>query len=772
MSYHLNKRILTSILILFLVILKSISNIANGEWRTHLSYHNPEKSLAAFGKIYSLCSGSIYSYDPEDRSIQTFDKINTLSDSKIVQIAYSASEKAIILVYDNGNIDLLYEDNDIFNIPDFHISDLSDKTVNDIYIHNRYAYLSTNFGVIVLNTYKKEISNSFYLGYSVNSSIIREEKIFCTTTNGIFSGNLSDNLLDFSNWIKTNPYSFNKIFEFDNKLFALSNDNKVWFLNSNGSMGSETLITGISSLSLSQKNLIVIKDSNIIIYNTINTYNQFSLDNYPVSFVFFDGTYYWISYPDSGLNGYKIVNNSLKKVVQGVIPNSPKRNYFNYMDFSPDGRLLVVGGSLNYSGVDYEGTVMILNDNSWSYFPENIKEITQLNYINLTSIAQNYEAENGNQYFVSSARHGLYEFREGNFYKLHTYNNSGLTTIIPSDPKNYVSVDGLKYDIHGNLWMLNNEVDTIIKILKKDGNWIGLYYPEIKGLPTFKQILFDSNGLIWINSSRYKPGIFCLNINGTLDDTSDDTHRFIGPYFTNQDGVSEEINDLFFIEEDFSGTIWLGTDKGIFTIDNPVNFINSNNPIFNRIKIPRNDGTNYADYLLSGIYTTSICIDNANRKWIGTQNNGVFLISDDGIETIFHFTSSNSPLLSDNILSIEINRESGQVYFGTSNGLIEYGGDATMPSTKLSESNIEVYPNPVTPYDNNIVTIIGLSENSDVKIINSRGNLVYRGVSNGGAFTWRCIDNTGKRVASGIYFALISNRSNTIGAVAKIAVIN
>ena len=147
MRYSLDKKKLAFFAASFLIIFKCAAGIGTWDWRTHLSYHNPEKVVTAFGKIYTLCSGSIYSYDPEDTSVQTFDKVNTLSDSKIVQIAFSASENALLIIYHNGNIDFLYEDNDIFNLPDYKISDISDKTVNDIFIYNQYAYLSTNFGV-------------------------------------------------------------------------------------------------------------------------------------------------------------------------------------------------------------------------------------------------------------------------------------------------------------------------------------------------------------------------------------------------------------------------------------------------------------------------------------------------------------------------------------------------------------------------------------------------------------------------------------------------
>jgi sugar lactone lactonase YvrE len=431
--------------------------------------------------------------------------------------------------------------------------------------------------------------------------------------------------------------------------------------------------------------------------------------------------------------------------------------------------MLMVGGTHNYSNIEYEGTVMIYNNNRWSYLDDDISTKTGVKYINLTSIVE--DPKEKNHYFVGSGRHGLYEFKDNKFYKLHTYNNSGLTTIIPADPKNYVSVDGLKYDTKGNLWMVNNEIDTIIKIMKPDGSWKGLYYPEISGLPTFRKLDFDKDGRIWTNSSRYKAGMFCLDINNTLDNNDDDKHKFVGPTFTNQDGVSEIINDIFFFEFDKNGEMWLGTDRGIFVLREPEKFLSDDNVIFERVKIPRNDGTNLADYLLSGIYTTAICIDDANRKWIGTQNNGVFLLSEDGKETIHHFTEENSPLLSNYIQTIAINSSTGSVFFGTSLGLIEYGGDATEPENSLSESNIEVYPNPVNPDFDGPVTIKGMSDKCTVRIVSASGSLVYQGYSNGGTFTWNVTDRNGNRVSSGIYHAIITDLNNSKSTYVSITVI-
>lgn len=69
-------------------------------------------------------------------------------------------------------------------------------------------------------------------------------------------------------------------------------------------------------------------------------------------------------------------------------------------------------------------------------------------------------------------------------------------------------------------------------------------------------------------------------------------------------------------------------------------------------------------------------MDGANRKWIGTEGSGVFLLSPNGQTTIHHFTAENSPLLSNNIISITINDKTGEVFFGTGNGIISYQSDA------------------------------------------------------------------------------------------------
>ena len=203
----------------------------------------------------------------------------------------------------------------------------------------------------------------------------------------------------------------------------------------------------------------------------------------------------------------------------------------------------------------------------------------------------------------------------------------------------------------------------------------------------------------------------------------------------------------------------------------PASQIGTDDDTFTQVKIPRNDGTNLADYLLSNVPISAIYVDGAGRKWFGTSGNGVYLISADNIQQLQHFTSSNSNLLSDDIERITANEQTGEVFFGTSAGLCSYMADATKPSEKMTKDNVYAYPNPVKPDYTGLITVTGLTLNADVRIVTSNGTLVAQGRSNGGTFTWDGCDAKGKRVASGIYMVETATEDGGKGTVCKIAVI-
>ena len=282
--------------------------------------------------------------------------------------------------------------------------------------------------------------------------------------------------------------------------------------------------------------------------------------------------------------------------------------------------------------------------------------------------------------------------------------------------------------------------------------------------------MVDSRGWLWTTALQGTPGagIFCAKMNNTPFDTSDDQTKGWFNKITNQDGTSYTINQVHTIKEDKKGEIWVGTDAGLFTIKNPTKFFTDG--IYTQIKVPRNDGTGLADYLFNGTIVTVIETDGADRKWVGTMNNGIYLVSADGLEMIHHFTTENSILPSNSIKSIAINEKSGEVFIGTANGIVSYMSDATAPEATLQESSVHAYPNPVRASYSGNISIVGLTHDCNVKIVDAAGYLITEGISTGGQFTWNGRNAKGEKVASGVYYVLMYDENGDESLATKILI--
>ena len=758
---------------LLLPFYKAQAGIPVGTWRAHPAYNDATFSIKAFGYVCVLSEGALYFYDPSDQGLYTIDKTGGLGDTDISAIGYSDSQKALVLVYSNGNIDLLYEDFTIYNFTDIKNNSTGSVSVNELKVIGDNAYISTNIGLIVFDVKRREIRNTYRFDTQVYSSVVMNDSIICTTDGGLYLGMVSDNLLDSSKWKQLRDIRLRKLFEFDGQFVGYSFDNRILTLHRT-TIGITNVVkndvTGISFLN--DGRLALIQDTAFTIYTTLADFTEYTLTSH-INHVMADAGSLWACQGVEGLCQYSVRNDdALVLVARQIKPNSPRRNWFHSVSWPQTGRLLVVGGCHNYQNINYPGVVMLYENDRWSYLDEDIQSKTGVKYQNLTEAAQ--DPKDPDHIYVGSMGQGLYEFQNGRFIKLHTWNNSALRSILNDSEykkNNYVRISALQFDNDGNLWMANNETDTIIKVLQPDGKWFSLYYDDIAKLPTVKQLRFDSKGRIWMNSSRNPAGIICIDPKGTIKNNKDDIIKFSGPYFVNQDGTTEEVSMLNSYEFDLNGEMWIGTNRGLFVLRNPDSFITDDNPVFERVKISRNDGTGLADYLLNGVYITALYVDQGNRKWVGTLDQGIFLLSADGTQTLEHFTTANSPLASDNILSITENGQDGSLFFGTSLGMVEYGGQARDPEESLSESNILVYPNPVKPDFDGYVTITGLTEWSTIRIMSNSGHLVHTGISNGGSYSWNLTDMNGRTVPSGIYHAIITNQENSQSESTSITVI-
>ena len=140
------------------------------------------------------------------------------------------------------------------------------------------------------------------------------------------------------------------------------------------------------------------------------------------------------------------------------------------------------------------------------------------------------------------------------------------------------------------------------------------------------------------------------------------------------------------------------------------------------------------------------------------------------METVSHFTTDNSILPTDEIISIAIQESTGEVFIGTGGGLVSYMSDASKPMDTFDE--LYAYPNPVRPTYQGYITIKGMMDNSEVRIVDASGNLVKTLQGNGGSAAWDGRNAQGQRVASGVYTAICNTRSEKGHGSVKILILN
>ena len=749
------------------------ASASNDNWTLYPSYHNATYCQVAGDKVYVLASGALYSCNKSDNEVRIYDKITALSDIDITHIRYSTFVDALIVVYGNANIDILYADESVYNISDFKNKSLPDKRINNIDIQGGTAYISTSFGVVVLDLENMEFENTYNTGLDTYCAYRYNGFLYSGTKSGFYRCDITKNLLDKNNWEQISAdHTVTSICELDGKLYCLVDakgvctftpDNGQFKIvaDSKGESFHTIYSTGSEIVAPAKSKVCVIAAEGSVV-----TYKN-SGSNYIAK----KGDTYWDCKGYKGLVECAVKENTLVEASLPIVPNSPVRNYSEYMTFTSTGKLLVAGGNINYfDNVFYDGTLMEYHgdDNKWVNLPEDtIKSVTGYRYVNICSIDED-PAEPGH-YFAGSFGYGVYEFRDGKFVKHYNHENSKIESAVSGKyAYAYVRVPTVKFDKDGNLWCVNTDVKDVVKVFKKDGTWVSLNYKDIEYWATVVKPYIDSRGWLWLAALQGDPGLFCAKTNNTPFDTSDDVTKKWLNKFTNQDGISYDIYQLYDIAEDRNGEIWVGTNIGVFVIDNPGKFFNDG--VFKQIKIPRNDGTGLADYFMSGVYIKDIEVDGANRKWIGTNSNGIYLVSADGQETIHHFTAENSPLPSDCIESIAINEMTGEVFIGTDKGIASYRSDATAPSENLEKGSVYAYPNPVRADYSGNISIVGLTYGCNVKIVDAAGFLVNEGESNGGMYSWNGRNARGEKVASGVYYVLTYDSDGREGVATKILI--
>ena len=745
-------------LLLLLLLPTMLKAAAIGEWTYYLSYHDATHCIPVGKSIYALYAGNLLIYDTEDGAVTTPTKLDGLSEKQIVLMQDCQAAQKVILVYNNGNIDLLHRDGTIENMPQYK-NKYAGSSLNDLSVVGNDAFLATSEGIVHINVKQAEFTGFYTLKTPIYSATMSGNVLYAATDAGVYHCDITENPLDVATWSIYNTTVARQLIAMGDHLYLNTAKKGVYLLSASNPTPQQLIKTAQTSYFADSKGIIFYNKTSYTPINSQTPTSVASTVTLPSSTNAIcrttDGTL-WMAQGFDGLNAYKATDSGLQATTTGIGSFGPKRDLCYFLRYAGE-RLLVAGGRLDpFDLIHYPGTAMYYDKGAWTIFEEEgIAEHSGGKFQDLTSIIQH--PDDPTQHTLTSARVGLFHFKDGKYAGYHSLDNSPLVSAA-ANSKNYVRTDGLQYDHEGNLWMVNNQVDSVIVIRMKDGSWRKLFYAPLEQAPTLATTLFDRKGRFWICSRRtvnyHNGGLMGIDYAGTID-TQDDDYSYYRSHITNQDGTSYKFEGVQTIAEDHDGRIWVGTDIGLFVIDDPDEWFNDDFRI-TQVKVPRNDGTNLADYLLYGMPIISITVDGANRKWIGTSGNGVYLVSASGQEILHHFTSENSPLLSNNVTSIAIHPRTGEVMMGTDGGLVSYQSDATSPSETLSEGTIQIFPNPVRPEYHGNVTITGLTTDADIKIVTSGGQLVATGTSMGGTWQWDGRNFSGGYAGSGIYYVLIA----------------
>lgn len=751
--------------------------IGIGQWRDHLPYNKCIAVTQAGNKIYCATPFSIFYYDKDDNSINRITKVTGLSDVNVSAINYYDKYKILLIAYTNTNIDLI-ENNRIINISDIKRKPiLGNKTINKIDFVGKNAYLSCGFGIVVLDLEKKEIRDTYYIGPDgshlnvLDLSFSEHDSVFFAATEaGVYSAPFnSPNLANYESWTlnrgvdTTNTYNF--ITYYDKKIYVnqytgSANSDTVRIFDGNSwSLFDLDFESPRRNLGTYQGNLIVTSYGRSDIYDTnLNRlfiiYKPSNTQVYPQDVLIDNEGYYWLADRYSGL--VRVWDGGWKG--EFILPNSPSSQNVFSITSSGNDIWVAPGGRSTIWGTIFNRGIFSFRNEIWNTIDEKTNPIMD-SIVAFVDIA--VDPSDKNHIFAATWGFGLCEFKDDKFINVYNEKNSSLQAFTTAGTPQ-VRLGGVAYDKYHNLWISNSNVDSALSV-KQPGKPIkALYLGSSSTNIEIGDLIVDSQNQKWI-LLRYN-NILVFNDNNTIDNPYDDRIKKL-------DGTTGNGNipgsHVLSIAEDLDGEIWIGTNEGVAVIYSPGNVFNGGN--YDAQKILVEEG-GYAQYLLESESVTAIAIDGANRKWFGTDRAGVFLMSDDGTEKLLNFTTENSPLLSNSITSLSINQETGEVFIGTSNGIISYKGTATKGN--VSNNQVYAYPNPVREGYNGTIAIKGLVYNADVKITDISGNLIYKTKAEGGQAVWNGKNFDGRKARTGVYLVFVSNEDGSETIVTKILFIN
>jgi hypothetical protein len=774
--------------ILILAMNASFSQqVGIGQWRDHLPYDYATNVEEFHSAVYCSTPYSMFYFDRDDNTVHRLSKVNGLSDLGVSDISLNTDQDILVVSYSNTNIDLIYKDLTIINIPDIKRKEiLGNKTINSIMNYGNYAYLSCGFGIVVLNLEKREIKDTYYIGpegssLNVFAMAYNDTAFFAATEKGVYYADIDDpNLAYFGNWKKIEAIPFpngyyNLITFFGERLMVNHSDPEETgddiYIYENGSWNlfeDANPERTYYSMRISGDKLVVSYNYSAKVFNSeleeelkIYTYGETSPA--PSDAIIGTDGFYWIADRYKGL--VKVGGGGFER--EFIKPSgAPTADIFDMA--CGDGKLYLVPGGLqpNWDNNWWGARMYSLVDETWkTYDNYNSPGLDTLR--DMVSVA--VDPLNGDHVYAGSWNRGIAEFKDNSIAEIY---NAGNSSLDPNMALGYpvVKVGGIAFDDENNLWATTSGSEKILSVRRpggtEGGEWEAYYLGSMTAGTEVRKIIVDSYNQKWIiprttqSNSNY---IFVFN---EENDPGNQVRGLkSGAGFGNLPGTS-----VYSIAEDLEGEVWVGTDEGVAVFYSPQNIFTGEYSDAEQILV-NIDG--YVQYLLETEIVKAIAVDAENNKWFGTERAGVFLLSADGTKQIHHFTEDNSPLFSNNITSLAINGVTGEVFIGTAKGLISYKGTATGGEEPVT-SEYFAYPNPVKPGYSGTIAIRGPIAGATVKITDIRGSVIFEEQAeyNDTQVEWNGYDLSGRRPNTGVFLVFVSNDDGSETMVTKILFIN
>jgi len=776
-----------------------------GAWQDYLSYSKGASVTVANNLIYCASGAGVFSYNTSDNSIERFSKVSGLSDVNPSVIRYNPTTNSVVIGYPDGNIDII-QNNTITNIPALKNGLLQGNiSIYGMCFDSNIAYIGCGQGILQVDLNQYIILNTFNIGPGGTAEIVYGTAIFndtlyAATQNGIQTIALNNpNPKDYTKWysvpcqpttvlhpgaLNANPYNIicaagDSLYTNWAGTYTGTGIFDTAYIYSNGkwSYAPFYLISDeLNSLQVSKangKNYLTASTYGTLWEIDLSTFSRTtSVNAYPSGATpipedaFYDGTNIWIADLNLGLVK-NWVNPSGAKEAEVIDPPGPFSNDVTCIAIENNDIYITPGGYDASYGPDYIygiGT-SAFNNGSWHQLVtyDTVTHSDSMNDINVVAI----DPTNPMHAYAGSWNGGLLE-----------YNNNAVVatygTSTPNGPQpvqgspGQSRVGGIAFDTLGNVWITNGFASSnFLSVKKKSGAWSTFDFSNSIGASetgiVVSDLLVTQSQAKWM--MMYGTGILVYQDNGTFATPGNSNTILI----TNQtgNGALPSLN-IFCMAEDQNGSIWVGTDASVVVFYSPDNVTDGNHDWDAQPVYVQQNG--YTQYLMQNQTTTAIAIDGANRKWIGTQGGGAFLMSADGTQQIYNFTAENSPLISNNITSIAINQNTGEVFFGTDKGVVSYKGDAIQGDSTYG--NLFAYPNPVPHGYSGPIAIKGMVTNSDVRITTVSGEIVYHTTSLGGQAVWNGTNFAGTRVQTGVYLVFCISPDGTQTAVGKLLFIN